>query len=77
MDIKVSVVMPVYNAEKYLSRCIKSIQEQDFSDYEVLLIDVGSTDSSRILCEQFAQKDSRFLLFHKKMKVLVQLASLE
>lgn len=62
----ISIIIAVYNAEKYLSRCIKSIQEQDFSDYEVLLIDDGSTDNSRILCEQFAQKDSRFLLFHKK-----------
>lgn len=63
---KVSVIVPVYNVEKYLHRCIDSILSQTFTDFELLLIDDGSKDASGIICDKYAQKDSRVQVFHKK-----------
>lgn len=62
----ISVIMPVYNSEKYLSACVESILMQDFDDYELLLIDDGSTDGSPSICDAFAEKDSRVRVFHKE-----------
>lgn len=62
----ISVIVPVYNTAKYLQRCIKSILEQTFLDFELLLIDDGSTDSSASLCDAFATLDARVKVFHKK-----------
>lgn len=62
---KVSVIMPVYNAEKSLSKSINSILTQSMKDWELLLIDDGSTDSSPSLCDDFKSKDSRIKVFHK------------
>lgn len=62
---KISVIVPVYNTEKYLHRCIDSILAQTFTDFEVLLIDDGSTDSSGTICDEYAAKDSRVRVFHK------------
>lgn len=61
----VSVIVPVYNVEKYLEECIESVLAQSFTDYELLLIDDGSTDSSGDLCDQIAQRDTRIRVFHK------------
>lgn len=58
----VSLIVPIYNAEAYLERCLLSIQQQAFSDYEVLLINDGSTDASQTICERFVATDSRFHL---------------
>lgn len=63
---KISVIVPVYNSEKYLHRCIDSILAQTFTDFEVLLIDDGSTDSSGEICDEYAHKDSRVRVFHKE-----------
>lgn len=63
---KVSIIIPVFNAEKYLSRCVDSILRQDFMDYEILLIDDGSTDDSVSICDDYAVKDNRVKVFHKK-----------
>lgn len=63
---KISVIVPVYNSEKYLHRCIDSILSQTFTDFEVLLIDDGSTDSSGEICDEYAAKDSRVRVFHKE-----------
>ena len=63
---KISVIVAVYNAEKYLRRCIDSLLAQTFTDFEVLLIDDGSTDSSGEICDEYAAKDSRFLVFHNE-----------
>jgi len=68
---KVSVVVPVYNVEKYLEKCIDSILSQSYVDYELILVDDGSTDSSGELCDNYAEKDSRIKVFHKKNKGLV------
>ena len=63
---KISVIVPVYNAEKYLHRCIDSILAQTFTDFELLLIDDGSKDNSGKICDEYAAKDSRIRVFHKK-----------
>ena len=62
----ISVIVPVYKAEKYLSRCVNSILGQTFSDFELILIDDGSPDKSGILCEEFAKKDARIRVIHQK-----------
>ena len=62
---KISVIIPVYNAEKYLSRCIESIIDQTYSNYELLLINDGSKDNSGIVCDEYATKDQRIRVFHK------------
>ena len=62
----ISVIVPVYNAEKYLCRCIDSILAQTYKDFELLLIDDGSKDSSGAICDEYAAKDSRVRVFHKE-----------
>ena len=62
--VRFSVNVPVYNAEKYLRQCIDSILNQTFTDFELLLIDDGSTDSSAAICDEYAKKDSRIRVFH-------------
>ncbi len=60
----VSIIVPVYNAEKRLDICISSIVNQSYRDLEILLIDDGSKDSSGDICDRFAQKDSRIKVYH-------------
>lgn len=62
--MKVSIIVPVYNAEKYLDKCVESITKQTEEDIEILLIDDDSTDSSGRICEEWANKDSRIRVFH-------------
>lgn len=62
----ISIIVPVYNVEKYLSRCINSILGQSFTDYELILIDDGSTDKSGNICDEFAKKDQRIQVRHFK-----------
>ncbi len=62
----VSVVVPVFNAEKRLAKCIESILAQTYYNIEVLLIDDGSTDQSRHICEEYQKKDSRLRFFHQE-----------
>ncbi len=64
--MKISIIIPVYNTEQYLHACLDSILSQSFADYEVLLIDDGSTDGSGSICDAYAQRDSRVLVFHKE-----------
>lgn len=63
---KVSVVVPMYKVEKYVERCLKSIQAQTFEDYEVLMINDGSPDKSAAIAQTFADKDPRFVLYNKE-----------
>ena len=65
MNPKISVIVPVYNVEKYLRRCIDSILSQTFSDFELLLIDDGSKDKSGDICDEYVAKDVRIKVFHK------------
>ena len=62
----VSIIVPVYNAEKFLHRCIDSIHAQTFTDWELLLIDDGSMDRSGQICDEYAAKDERIRIFHKE-----------
>ena len=62
----ISIIVPVYNAVKYLHRCVNSILNQTFIDWECILIDDGSTDDSGKICDEYANKDSRFQVIHKK-----------
>ena len=64
--LKLSIVVPVYNVEKYLDRCMTSILNQDFSDWEMILVDDGSTDRCPALCDSYAEKDPRIKVIHKK-----------
>ncbi len=61
-----SIVVPVYNTEKYLERCVSSIISQVFSDWELILVDDGSTDGSLNLCDGYAKQDSRIRVIHKE-----------
>lgn len=61
----ISIIVPVYNTAEYLHRCIDSILLQMFDDFEVLLVDDGSTDDSAVICDEYAIKDKRVKVFHK------------
>ena len=61
----ISIIIPVYNAAKYVERCLESIINQDFKDFEILIIDDGSSDSSFSICEKIALKDKRIKLFRQ------------
>lgn len=63
---KISIIIPVYNTEKYISECLDSIIMQSFSDWECILVNDGSTDNSRTICEKYAIKDKRFKVFNKE-----------
>ena len=61
-----SVVVPVYNVEKYLRECVDSILAQSFEDFELILVDDGSKDSSGAICDEYAQQDARVKVIHKE-----------
>ena len=63
--IPLSVIVPIYNMEKLMRKCIDSILAQTFSDFECLLIDDASTDGSTAICDEYAQKDARIKVYHK------------
>lgn len=63
---ELSIIIPVYNVEKYLSACIESILKQTYQNFELLLINDGSTDKSKHICDEYVHKDSRIHVFHKK-----------
>lgn len=64
--IKVSVIVPVYNAEPYLYACVQSLVRQTLKDIEIILVDDGSSDNSPSLCDEYAKSDSRIKVIHKK-----------
>ena len=64
--VSITVIVPIYNVEKYLKRCIESILNQTFKDFELLLLNDGSTDSSGKICDIYASKDNRIVVRHKK-----------
>ena len=65
---KVSVIVPVYNAEEFLPECISSILSQEYSDFQLILVDDGSDDSSGAICEEYSQKDQRISVIHQANK---------
>lgn len=62
----ISIIVPVYNVEKYIDKCIKSILAQTFKDFELILVDDGSTDDCGKICDEYAEKDKRIKVIHKK-----------
>ncbi len=64
-NYKVSIIVPVYNREEYLDRCISSMINQTFSNIEIILVNDGSTDGSAEICDSYAKKDSRITVIHK------------
>ena len=62
----ISIIIPVYNSEKYLPICMEKIINQTLTDFEVILIDDGSTDNSGIICDNYARKDSRITVIHQE-----------
>ena len=66
MSALISVVVPVYNAEKYLDKCIQSIINQKYSNLEIILVDDGSKDNSLELCKKYAESDKRIKVIHKE-----------
>ena len=63
--MQISIVVPVYCSEKHISDCVKSILAQKYSDFELLLIDDGSPDSSGRICDEYAEQDNRIQVLHK------------
>ena len=66
----ISVIVPVYNVEPYLRKCLDSIVNQTYRDFEILIIDDGSTDGSGRICDEYAEKDSRIKVFHTENRGL-------
>lgn len=62
----ISVIVPVYESEKYLDRCVQSILNQTYQDFELILVDDGSPDNSPLLCDKWAENDSRVYVIHKE-----------
>ena len=62
----ISVIVPVYKVEKFLNRCVDSILAQTFTDFELILVDDGSPDNCGIICDAYAEKDSRVIVIHKE-----------
>ncbi|MCQ2387266.1 MAG: glycosyltransferase [Clostridia bacterium] len=65
-NVKISIIVPVFNTEKYLSECINSLINQTLKNIEIILVDDGSTDNSPAICDEFALKDNRIKVFHKE-----------
>ena len=65
MDDLISIIIPAYNVEKYLDRCLETVVNQTYKNIEIILIDDGSTDATPILCDEWAIKDQRIKVIHK------------
>ena len=65
-NIKFSVIVPVYGVEKYIDQCVQSLLIQTYKNYELILVDDGSPDNCGQICDQYAEKDNRIRVVHKK-----------
>lgn len=63
---EISIIIPIYQVEKYLPRCLDSILAQTFADFELILVDDGSTDNSGVICDSYSEKDKRILVLHQQ-----------
>ncbi|MBP3703356.1 MAG: glycosyltransferase family 2 protein, partial [Lachnospiraceae bacterium] len=70
MKEKISVIIPVYNVEAYVGKCIKSVCRQTYEELEIILIDDGSTDSSGKICDEWAENDNRIVVLHQENRGL-------
>lgn len=66
MEAKVSVVIPVYNVEKYLKECVDSVINQTYENLDIILVDDGATDNSGTICDEYSEKDSRIRVIHRE-----------
>lgn len=66
MNDKISIIIPIYNVEKYIEKCIESILAQEYTEIEIILVDDGSEDQSGRICDEFAMKDKRIRVIHKE-----------
>lgn len=76
MDKVISVIIPVYNIEKYLVRCLESVINQSYTNLEIILIDDGSTDNSGKICDNYKKQDNRIIVVHKKNEGVSQARNL-
>ena len=72
MSSLISVIVTVYNVEKYIGQCLDSIIGQTYRDLEIILVDDGSTDRSPAICDRYADKDKRIRVIHKENEGLVR-----
>ena len=72
----ISVIVPCYNVDQYIRVCIDSVLNQTYKNIEIFLVDDGSPDESGVICDEYAAKDTRITVIHKKMEVLVMLEML-
>ena len=61
-----SIIIPIYNVEKYLDRCVRSVVDQTYKDLEIILVNDGSPDSCPAMCDEWAKRDSRIKVIHKE-----------
>lgn len=66
MSQKISIIIPIYNVEHYLKRCLDSVINQKYDDLQIILVDDGSTDGSGLICDEYCKKDSRIQVVHKE-----------
>ena len=66
MNPKISVIVPVYNAEKFVGKCIESVQAQSYIDWQIILVDDGSKDKSLEVCHRYADTDNRISVIHQE-----------
>ena len=64
--LKLSIIVPVYKVEQYIHKCVDSILNQTFTDFELILVDDGSPDNCGKICDEYAQKDERIRVIHKE-----------
>ena len=65
MQQLISIIVPIYNVEQYLDKCVKSIQNQTYQNLEIILVDDGSPDHCGAMCDEYAQSDKRIRVIHK------------
>lgn len=69
-NVQLSIIVPIYNTVNYLYKTIESVHNQEFQEWELILVDDGSTDGSSIICDEWASKDKRIRVIHKSLSLI-------